>query len=337
MAKKKKEPQAKRIERKVYYYKVGCKCDGITVPISNLFDLYMQLYNDDGNDLEERGLVVPFYDKYHFLEISKHEYDKDIYQGKFYSLRSTDFPYLFNLSNGSRQEIEAGDNDTLMEQTHFCYIVSSNIIVSEYNFHGARIERLSDYLLSIMARTTPSKSYEISIDPIIMPDYYTRIVNCQSLSKLQFKVARPGLKLLKEHKVINSYDVFTGDIDADTDFYVDVIISGSKRGGRVPVANLPEFLQRIVNAIRAAREKDSKAADGSKPTFSKAHLRGFDADVGKTIPYDLLDEKLVQTELVEKISNRSKYVDSHKMFAALAKAYRDKKDIALMYMEQMQR
>ena len=190
--------------------------------------------------------------------------------------------------------------------------------------------------LSIAARTIPSKNYEISIDPIIMPDYYTRIVNCQSLSKLQFKVAKPGLKLLKEHKIINGYDVLTGDIDAGTDFYVDIIISGGKRGGRVPVTNLQEFLQRIVNAIREAREKDSKTADGSKPTFSKANLRGFDADAGKTIPYDLLDEKLVQTELVEKISNRSKYVNSRKMFAALAKAYRDKKDIALMYMEQMQ-
>ena len=335
MAKKKKEPKAKSIERKVYYYKVGCKCDGVIVPISNLFDLYIQLYNDDGNDLEERGLAIPFYDKYHFLEISRHEYDKDIYQGKFYSLRSTDFPYLFNLSNGRRQEIVAGDNDTLMEQTHFCYIASSNIIVAEYNFHGARIERLSDYLLSIVAHTIPSKSYEISIDPIIMPDYYTRIVNCQFLSKLQFKVAKPGLKLLKKHKIINGYDVLTGSINSDTDFYVDIIISGGKRGNRVPVANLPEFLQRIVTAIKEAREKDAEAADGSKPTFSKANLRGFDADVGKTIPYDLLDEKLVQTELVEKISNRSKYVDSHKMFVALAKAYRDKRDIALTYMEQM--
>lgn len=76
MAKKKKELRIKSLERKVYYYKVSCKCDGIIEPISNLFDRYIQLYNNDGNDLEERGLVVPFYDKYHFLEISQHEYDK---------------------------------------------------------------------------------------------------------------------------------------------------------------------------------------------------------------------------------------------------------------------
>ena len=46
-------------------------------------------------------------------------------------------------------------------------------------------------------------------------------------------------------------------------------------------------------------------------------------------------EKLVQNEWVEKISNRSKYVDSNKMFAAILKAYLEPKDIALKYMEKM--
>ena len=78
-----------------------------------------------------------------------------------------------------------------------------------------------------------------------------------------------------------------------------------------------------------------EAEDGSDPIFSKAKLRGLDADAGKIIPYDLLDEKLVQTEWVEKVSNRSKYVDSDKMFAAILKAYREQKDTALKYMEKM--
>lgn len=97
MAKKKKEPKNKSVERKVYYYKVTCKCDGTNEPISSLFDAYLKLYDNNGNNLEDRGLAIPFYDKFHFLEVFHHNYDMDIYQGKFYSLRSTDFPYLFNL------------------------------------------------------------------------------------------------------------------------------------------------------------------------------------------------------------------------------------------------
>ena len=332
---KKKEHKNKSIERKVYYYKVTCNCDGAATSIGELFDYYIKLYNNDGNNLEARGLAIPFYDKFHFLEIAQHEYDKDIYQGKFYSLRSTDFPYLFNLLNGNRQEIAAGDDDTLMEQTHFCCFISKNLIVSEFNFHGARIERLANYLISIMGRVMPSKNYQISIDPIIMPDYYTRIANCRSLSKLQFKVANPGLKMLKDFGIINGYDILADDVDSGTDFYIDIEVSGGGRGSNVPISNLPGFLQKVINMIKKAKEEEANAADGSNAIFSKAKLRGLDADACKIIPYDLLDEKLVQTEWVEKISNRSKYVNSEKMFAALTKAYREQKDDALKYMEQM--
>lgn len=335
MAKKKTEAKNKSVERKVYYYKVGCCCDGAMIPISDLFNQYITLYNNDGNNLEARGLAIPFYEKFHFLEIGQHEYDKDIYQGKFYSLRSTDFPYLFNLLNGNRQEISAGDDDTLMEQTHFCCIVSKNLIVSEFNFHGARIERLANYIINIMRQVMPSKNYDISIDPIIMPDYYTRIANCRSLSKLQFKVAKPGLKMLKEFGIINGYDILTNDVDVNTDFYIDIEVSGGGKGAHVPVSNLSTFLQKIISMIKKAKEDEVNAEDGSKPIFNKAKLRGLDANAGKIIPYDLLDEKLVQTEWVEKISNRSKYVDSEKMFAALTKAYQEQKDNALNYMEQM--
>ena len=87
--------------------------------------------------------------------------------------------------------------------------------------------------------------------------------------------------------------------------------------------------------IKKSKEIELEAKDGSSPIFSKAKLRGLDSDAGKVIPYDLLDEKLVQNEWVEKISNRSKYVDSNKMFEAILKAYREQKDTALRYMEKM--
>lgn len=41
MARKNKEPRNRSIERKVYYYKVVCKCDGTDIPISILLDHYI--------------------------------------------------------------------------------------------------------------------------------------------------------------------------------------------------------------------------------------------------------------------------------------------------------
>lgn len=332
---KKNGSKNKSVERKVYYYKVTCKCDDTDEPINNLFDAYIKLYDNNGNNLEGRGLAIPFYDKFHFLEVFQHKHDKD-YQGRFYSLRDTDFPYLFNLLNGYRQEIPASYYDTLMEQTHFCYIVNKNLLVSEYNFHGARIERLANYLVSIMGQLQPSKNYEVSIDPIIMPDYYTRIANCRSLSKLQFKVAKPGLKMLKEFGIINGYDILADEVDTEADFYINIEVYGRRKGGYVPFFNLQaqkEFLQKIIKMIKRSKKIESESEDGSNPIFSKAKLRGLDSDTGKIILYDLLEEKLVQNELVEKVSERSKYVDSEKMFTAILKAYREQKDTALKYME----
>lgn len=135
--------------------------------------------------------------------------------------------------------------------------------------------------------------------------------------------------------IINGYDILKDGANAGADFYVDIEISGGGRGAHVPISNIHDFLQNIIKMIKKAKEDEATAQDGSHPIFNKAKLRGLDADAGKTIPYDLLDEKLVQTEWVEKVSNRSKYVDSKKMFAALTKAYREQKDVALKYMEQM--
>ena len=335
MVKKEKEMKNSLVERRVYFYKVDCACNGNRIPINNLFDKYIDTYNGICNNIKGSGLVISFYDKFHFLEIVHHQSDNDIYQGRFYSLRSNDFPYLFNLLNGNRQEISAEDDDTLMEQTHFCCIVSKKLIVSEYNFHGARIERLANYLENVMKKIEPSNDYSVNIDPIIIPDYYSRIVNCQSLSKLQFKVANPGLKILKNFGIINGYDVLVDNLDSNTDFYVDIEISGGRKGTHLQFCNISAFLQKLVNMIKIARDTEKDAEDGSSPLFKKARLRGFDTVAGKIIPYDLLDEKLVHTECVAKISDRSKYVDSDDMFSALDRAYQEQRDKALSYMEQM--
>ena len=97
----KKELKNRTVERKIYFYKVVCEVDGTECLINNIFDKYAELLNGNYENLEERHLVTPYFEKYHFLDVKKHDYDTDIYYGKFYSLRSTDFPYLFNVKSGN--------------------------------------------------------------------------------------------------------------------------------------------------------------------------------------------------------------------------------------------
>lgn len=328
-----KHPKPMLVERKIYFYKFTCLCNGENALINEVFDAYIQKSDKDSSNLIKRGLAVPYFEKYHYLDMRAHKKDQDVYRGWFYSLRSSDFPYLFNILNGSRQEIASNEDDTLMEQTHFYCYVKQGLIVSEFNFHGARIEHLGRYLSTIMQDVYPSKMYDIEILPIVIPDYYKKIVNCKSISKLQFKVARPGLQLLKEQGIINAYDIASGNFEPNEPFYVDIEISGGKRGGNIPVSDVKSFLSKIVSAIKKSEEIDFVSKNRSNPIFTKAKMRGYDTDEFRVIPYDLLDEKLLQVAKVEKVSPKTKYVNSDQMFVAIQDAFREKSDIAMQYMK----
>lgn len=331
----KKPPKIKAIQRKIYFYKAVCFLNGNEIKLNEVFDAYIKLLNNDFHDLDGRGLATAHFEKYHILDIEKHPLDSDTYKGKFYSLRSTDFPYLFNMQSGARNEISNNDQDTLMEQTHFYCFTNQRLIASEYNFHGARIERLAEHLMRIMMDNFPSKKYDITIQPIVIPEYFEKIANCSSISKVQFKVAHPGLELLAKHKIIGATDIMKYSLDETSDFCVDIELSGGGRGKQLPLKNTKGFLLNIINVIKDANKINENKPDDMDPVFRKAKLNAYSIEEYKTIPYDLLDEKLVHTAWVDKVSNKSKYVDSDKMFQEVLNAYHNQKDEALKYMERI--
>jgi hypothetical protein len=325
--------KTRSIERKIYFYKVVCRVANEEVRMDSVFNAYINLLNGDYSDLEKRGLVIPSFEKYHFLDVDAHDYDKDVFKGKFYSLRTNDFPYLFNMSNGSKKEIAYTDQDTLMEQTHFYCFANQRLIVSEYNFYGARIERLGEYLSRVMLEIFPSKRFDITVTPIVIPDYFEQIIGCTSISKVQFKVAHPGLRILAEENIIGLSDIARSNLDETSDFCIDIELSGGKRGKNLPIKDHKTFLSKIVSAIKKGNEYDATRADGEEVAFRKAKIKAYNPNEFKLVPYDLLDEKLVYTCYVEKLSNKSKYVNSDKMYSEIMNAYSNQKDDALKYME----
>lgn len=322
------------ISRKIYFYKVVCYLDDKEITLKEIFDIYIRQLDGNYRDLEQRNLAIPHYDKYHLLEVDKHKTDPNVYKGKFYSLRLSDFPYLFNIQDGSRQEISFRESDTLMEQTHFYCFANKRLIVSEYNFFGARIEQLATYLQKVMLSVYPSKRLDISINPIVIPEYFKKILNCTSISKFQFKVAAPGLKLLKEYGIIDFIDIAKDDITPQSEFYIDIEISGGSRK-MLDIHEPKNVLKRIVDVIRRARDIDNSNPDGTNNIFRKARIRAYSPEDGKILPYDLLDEKLVYNCYVEKISNKAKYVNSNDMFGKIIEAYNSKLKDVLAYMEQV--
>lgn len=325
--------RSRSVERKIFFYKITCTVDGVECKLNDIFDSYIGLLDSNYKNLEDRNLAIPHFEKFHFLDISRHQDDENVYHGKFYSLRSTDFPYLFNMQSGNRQEISSNDADTLMEQTHFICFTNQRLIVSEYNFYGARIEKLSDYLVKIMFGINPSKNYVINILPIVIPEYFRQIVDCTSISKVQFKVAHPGLKILAEEGVIGISDIIKDNLSETSDYCIDIELSGGGRGKRLPTKNTKSLLLKIISAIKKGNEYDINKSDGEGTAFRKAKLKAYNPKEFRVIPYDLLDEKLVHTCYVEKISSKSKYVNSEKMYEEIMNAYRRQKDDAICYME----
>ena len=237
------------------------------------------------------------------------------------------------MRNGNRQEITSNDQDTLMEQTHFYCFTNKRLIVSEYNYYGAKIEKLSEYFHTVLFSLFPSRNYDISISPIVIPEYFKEIVNCTSISKMQFKVSHAGLKILSEENIIGFSDIAKNNFDETTDFFIDIEISGGRRGKKVPVKKEKWFTGKIVSAIKRGYEYDSNKKEDQEVAFRKARIKAYNPEKAKTIPYDLLDEKLVHTCHVEKVSPKSKYVNSDKMYENILAAYNTNREAALRYME----
>jgi hypothetical protein len=81
--------------------------------------------------------------------------------------------------------------------------------------------------------------------------------------------------------------------------------------------------------MKLAIKRDAEAGDKSPLTFKSAKMRRYDATEKKVIPYDLLDEKLLQVVSIEKLSARAKYINSEKMFDAIENAFFEKGGIAI--------
>ena len=313
----------KSIMRKLYFYKVICNTKSGDAGLSTILEEYARLHNQDNSNLIERNLAIPIReDKLCFLEL-EHTYGNRIFKGKLHNLRRENFPRVLNTSNGESRKITSKQDDVLLEQTHFIYIPDANIIVGEYNHYGIIIEYLSTYLNKVMEYYDIC-SHDIHISHIFIPDYFEELARCSSIKKLQFKAPIAGLKLLKDHGIINTYDLLEGSINDASEVTFNLEITAD-RIGAIALHDSKKVLGNIINCFRS-NKNESKC-------IKKATVVAYNEIVGKNVMYDLLNEKLMQECLVDKITGE-KYVDSKDMYAKLITAYNQKKNTALQYIEQ---
>jgi len=293
-------------ERKICFYDVTCKCDQREVSLENLFDKHNEILGENYKDLIQRNLAIPFDDnRFYFLDKSERN-NSHIYAGKFFNLKINDIPSMFNLSKGERKEIGLLEDDTLFDQAHFCYFSDRKMLVSEWDIRGANITRLSFYLSSFMHKID-GRVYHINMIPVLHPDIYGRMNSLNKITKIEVSASNPGIKYLTARDNSLNDEIIFDDFDNDT-----------------PVNFLIEFTakrKQIEEAQGFLREKISRLEKLLKNNkVESLKVKGTDPETNKMVVLDLLNLRFIHTVNVDKLSVRSKYVVSNKMFDELEKA-----------------
>lgn len=311
------------IEKKIFAYNITTE----TTNLHDAFNKYVSLLGDDRNKIKERNLLYrnPEEDISYFLDMNKitiktlDNNDKDkltcAFNGTIYRLRENDLPLILDLTTGNKKGIELNANSSIVEQTHFLVFPEINLLLSEFNNFGARVEKLRSIIDSILSLN----SYDIQITHLLRTDNYKTIIEAKELKELEFKLGHTGLKTLKDIVKLNLFDDLNATFDELSNFNVTIKLSGKRNKYLLPTAK-EKFSKAL---IKLSENIISKRNDGTIKTDDVSRIRTKIYDDENTIPVDLLEEKLVHTIEVVKLNPRYKYLNSDDMFEKLLKLYKN--------------
>lgn len=309
----------KTVDRKIYAYNFTAQRD-----LHQLFNQYLSKLGNNLSDLKKRGLLyTPTDNKYsYFMNLDKtikkradDNSDFIIFKGTIYQMRSNELPIILNTLTGLTKGLNLSIGDGLAEITHYIFIPSLNLILSEYNHTGSRIEKIR----SILDYTLNLNSYDLDITPILRKDNYKTVVNCGDLKEIYFKLGHLGYSSLNDAINFNIFDDLSDNFNELSNFDIELKIT-AKRSKHLEPNNktkLLENLSQLAKKIMTSKENSTYSNDSIK----KISLRHYEGS--SIVPLDLLEDKLVQITKVTKLNDEYKYVDSDDMFNKLIELYQN--------------
>lgn len=307
------------IEKKIYLYNFTTK-----LSLTRIFDDYNAKLNNDRHDLDKRGLVFSsqtdpynyFLDIIDKVPVKAQDNSQNInyfYKCILYKLRYKDLPYIFNVTTGAKDLIAVKPKDTIMEQTHFIVFPEINLIVSEFNNAGARIEKLR----SVLDFALNLNSIDFSIVPILRSDNYKKIIGSSELKSFTVKTGHGGLASLDDAIGVNLLETLDNTYDNLSDLQIEITISGAGKK-HLKIKNVHDRITKLTTV--AKKLLDDKSNDKiDKNGIIKLKAKMYEDE--HLVPIDLLEEKLVYTPKVVKVSDASKYLDPEDMFRNLLESY----------------
>jgi hypothetical protein len=136
-------------------------------------------------------------------------------KGKIRAIRTDLFPELFNTINDVARDLDAGEDDGIVETTHFCidYSKKSLRLALEFNYQGAKITDFANYLFGIGLREKLCEN--VTFTPIVKGNLEEEMKKISRCSEFVAKVHYDRVEEIKklDKKLFTAFSASTKDFD----------------------------------------------------------------------------------------------------------------------------
>ncbi|WP_321430506.1 hypothetical protein [uncultured Methanolobus sp.] len=286
---------SKEITKKIYFYRLIMKMDGIIVSASDVFAEIDKLSFNNGDryyNLENGNKWAMYVDSH-----------QSPIRARMGTRRENELPEIE--CDGNLTPLNIPPKSGLYEPTHFT-LFPNNVVGVEYNHYGPRISSLKWYI----PRKIPDIVDDVILLPLMKKDVLETIHDIGEIRSFSFAAQRDMgafVKQLDKH-LSAAFDALKETSDSEM---IEIVLKSprySRDNIKLPlVDNLKKWL-----GISEVREG-----------VDKLKINALDTTLDEYKTFDLLQEYIMSEKQVITIDDKHRTVNSNAMYAAIHQAYTD--------------
>lgn len=294
---------AKRVNRRIYFYRVSHGIDDSGCPIP--FDAQSALSVIGGTEFSDTGryLTDDSGDSICLWPIHTGRHPTV----RFARIRRSALPQIEE--NGTFADLAISDESGLVESIHGVFF-ENDIAGFEYNNHAPRVSRLGYYLTN----KAKLRDRSLSFDPIIRNDITDQLDRLQEMRFLEIKARRGISTVLRNGNISlsSAFDATEELVRGGDELAVSMKISPSNRREA-----LRQFIQELKWMVSDL---------GVREHMTNGVVKGKCLDSNRVETVDLLRDKFIVDVKVVRLNERTRAVDEHSIIKQIEEAYEALKD-----------
>lgn len=286
---------SKEINKKIHFYRLFMKKDGLIVNPSTVFSVINQIPFDNDEryyDLENGNKWAMYIDS-----------TENPISARMGTRRENELPAVE--CAGSMTLLNIPPNSGLYEPTHFT-LFPDHVIGVEYNHYGPRISSLKWYI----PRKVPDIIDEVILLPLMRKDVLDSINDIGEIKSFEFAAQRNMGQLIQELDA-NLSSAFNALKDTSDSEMIEVVMKSARYSKNKMDLPLMSKLGKWLGKPEVIESVD------------KLKLRARDINLDEYKNFDLLQEYIMGEKQVITIDETHRTVNSNAMYAAIFQAYRD--------------